>query len=392
MTDTSRVFVADPDGELLAKLRPALAAAGMTIVGRTGSVDAAMTEMVGHRPDVIVLDDAACAGTPVEAVRRIAGALPNACVIVTAASGTSPSIMGRAVAAGARGFLIKPFAPDELVSLIRDATSVARPAAAPTGRARGRIVSVYSPKGGAGATTVAVNLAVALATSGLYRVGIVDLDLQFGDVGVLLNLSGANSIAELLEQTTVSDEIVNDTFLRHASGLRVLLAPEDLAVVEAIEPGQVTHALEQLRAHFDILVCDLWSMYEHLTRDVLRMSDHIVFVTTPDLPSLKDLRRVLAAGADTRHDDRSVIVMNRGAGKAGFSPADVAKVLERPVSFTIPSDGIAITDAVNRGLSVLDPRIRSKAEKSFRELAAYVAGPRDRAQAATPLTAAKVRS
>jgi pilus assembly protein CpaE len=166
--------------------------------------------------------------------------------------------MGRAVAAGARGFLLKPYVPDELFALVKEATGTAKrtTSAAMGTRSRGRIVSVYSPKGGAGATTVAVNLAVALAATGMYRVGLVDLDLQFGDVGVLLNLSGANSIAELLGQATLNEDLVNDTFLRHTSGIRVLLAPDDLAVVENIEPSQVTRALDPLRGPFDILICD----------------------------------------------------------------------------------------------------------------------------------------
>jgi pilus assembly protein CpaE len=186
---------------------------------------------------------------------------------------------------------------------------------------------------------------------------------------------------------------VKDTFLRHSSGLRVLLAPDDVSAVETIEPGQVTRALEQLRGHFDIVVCDLWSMYEQLTRDVLRMSDQLILVTTPDLPSLRDLRRVLLTGReDLRLDERATIVVNRASGKAGFSLAEVNKVLGRPASFAIPSDGAAVTEAVNRGLSVMDTRVRTKVTKVYRELAAQIGAVPGRGSAGAQLTVARART
>ena len=370
-----RLFIADPDVDAVSRLRAASASADMIVLGATPSANAALSEIVTQHPDVLVLDDAACTGTPAEIVRRIVNAAPDVCVVVTGASGSAPSLMGRAVAAGARGFVLKPYAVEDLFGMIQEATSLPRTQATGPARPRARLISVYAPKGGAGATTVAVNLAVALAGSGSRRVGLIDLDLQFGDVGVLLNLDGPNSIAEILGQPSLSDDLVADTFLRHASGLRVLLAPDDLTVVENIESSQVAKALEQLRAYFDIIVCDLWSMYEHLTRDVIRMSDQVVLVTTPDLPALKGLRRVLIAGRDELHlDERAIVVVNRGAGKAGFSTSEVRKVLDRPAALTIPSDGAPIAEAVNRGLPLLDGRVRTKAAKSFHELAALVSG------------------
>ena len=387
-----RLFIADPDPDAVSRVRPALAPAGLVLIGTGASADSAVAEIVAQRPDVLVLDDAACTGTPAEVVRRIVTAVPDICVIVTGASGSAPSMMGRAVAAGARGFLLKPHSVPDLLGMIQEATSLRRTADAPTARPRGRIISVYAPKGGAGATTVAVNLAVALADTTSLRVGLVDLDLQFGDVGVLLNIEGPNSIAELTGQAALTEELVADTFLRHSTGVRVLPAPEDLSVVENIESADVTRALEQLRAHFDFLICDLWSMYEHLTRDVIRMSDQVVLVTTPDLPSLKGLRRVLVAGRDElRLDDRALVVVNRSAGKAGFSIGEVRKVLERTEALSIPSDGGPIAEAVNRGLPLLDGRVRTKAAKSFRTLAALVTNNASRA-AQGQLATAKARS
>lgn len=363
-----RLFIADPDLETVGRIRGRLGASNLALVGSAPSADAALGEIVSLRPDVLLVDDAACADTPPQLVRRVVALMPEVCVIVSGAPGTPAGLMSLAVAAGARGFLMKPYPPEDLFALIREASDTIARARGEVQSARGKLVAVYAPKGGAGGTTVAVNLAIALA-SRTRRVGLVDLDLQFGDVGVHLNLSGANSIAELLAHPSIGPELVAETFLAHSSGIRVLLAPDDLAIVEGIEPAQVTHALDQLRAHFDVLVCDLWSMYEQLTREVLRAADQVVLVTTPDLPSLRDLQRTLVAARASRLDERSLIVVNRAAGKAGFALADVSRALERPVALAIPSDGVRVAEATNRGLPLLDERAHSRTAPLFRALA-----------------------
>ena len=123
MAELLRIFYADPDLEMVGRMRPALAAADMALAGSAQTAHAGLPEIAAQRPDVVVLDDSACTGTPAEVVRRIAAASPATVVIVTGGTGTSPSTMGRAVAAGARGFLLKPYAAEELIALVREATS-----------------------------------------------------------------------------------------------------------------------------------------------------------------------------------------------------------------------------------------------------------------------------
>jgi pilus assembly protein CpaE len=268
---------------------------------------------------------------------------------------------------------------DDLLPLLREAHASAPDRLREVPPRRGTLVAVYGPKGGVGRTTVATNLAVALAQAGR-SVALVDLDLQFGNVGVALGLKGVNSVAELLGHPDVTGDLVRDTFLEHSSGVRVLVAPEDLSRVEGLDPAQVRQALEQLRGHFDDVVCDMWSMYEDLTRAVLRVADRIVLVTTPEVPALRSLQRVLRASRGMSDlEGRTLIVLNRADGKAGFRTADVARALERPIAVAIPSDGVAITEAVNRGLSILDPRLRSRAARAYRDLAKLVAAPEPRA-------------
>ena len=381
-----RIFLADQDRAGIDRVTSQLQAAGNIVVGQTGSSDAAITGSAAQGADVLVLDQSVCGDEVVAIVRRAIAATPSTCVVITAGAGASPRNLGLAVAAGARGFLLKPYSAQDLLALLREASLTARPDA-PTSRT-GQLTAVYGPKGGVGTTTIATSLAVALAQAG-GSVALVDLDLQFGDVGVLLNLRGVNSVAELVGHTSLTKDVIRDTFLEHATGVRVLLAPDDLSRAEALDPAQVCEVLAQLRGLFDHVVCDLWSMYEELTRSVLTMADRAVLVTTPEVPALRDLQRVLVAGRDMHLDERALIVVNRAEGKAGFRTTEVAKALGRPIGVAIPSDGIGTTEAVNRGLSLLDPRLQSRTARYFRDLARAVAAPDTRDASAHSLVVAE---
>jgi pilus assembly protein CpaE len=369
------IHLVDPDHEMVARLRAAIPASGLRLLGSHGTADQALPTILSTSPDVVVLDVAATKDVPAT-IRKLAANCPDTYVIVTGA-GAPPALMSRAVAAGARGFLIKPYGVDELVSTVREVVenarniAQARPRAAPA--KRGRLLAVYSPKGGVGTTTTAANLAVALASKANARVALIDLDLQFGDVGALLDLHSANSIAELIGHDELGLELIDETFMKHSSGLRVLVAPDDLEVVSTIDPDEVIRLLEQLRPFFDYIVCDLWSSFEDLTVGVLRSADRVLLVTTPELPALRNLQRVLnSARSDVQLDDKVLVVANRFPGKTGLSREDMTKAVGRPIAATIPSEGVSVTDAINRGVSLLDARLHTKIARNYHDLAAMI--------------------
>jgi pilus assembly protein CpaE len=304
----------------------------------------------------------------------VLAASPESCVVVTGADAT-PALISHAVSAGARGFILRPFQADELQNTIREAhgnlSELRRLQRGDTTPARGRgeIIAVYSPKGGVGCTTIATNLSVALGQRTKRPVAIVDLDLQFGDVGVALDLRSANSVIDLVEHADEIDaRLIEDVFVRHESGVRALVAPEHVGAAETADAGRIVHAIEALREHFGYIVCDLWSSLDDLSLGILRAADRIVLVTTPEVPALKNIRRVTAA-TTLLSDERTLIVLNRHPGKAGVSIADVERNLGRRVGSTIPSEGVGVTDAINQGISMFDSRARVRAGRSYMRLA-----------------------
>lgn len=368
----------DTDAQVAETSRAALAESGIALAARSVSLDGLLARPQGSCPQAVVLDISVCAGEPALAVRQILTHCPETVIIVTGA-GAPASAISRAVSAGARGFLLKPYQPADLVATVRDAYESARTfgrsrPAQPVGPRRGKLIPVYSPKGGVGCTTIATNLAVALASRGL-SVALVDLDLQFGDVGSVLDLKSANSIADLLAQPEITHELVNDTFVKHASGLRVLLAPENLNVVETIDPADAVALLKKLTALFDYVVCDLWSSLEELSKQTMRAADQVVLVTTPELPALRNLQRVVTATRDDLHlDDKALYVGNRMPGKGSLTPEQILRAFGRPFAATFPSEGVGITEAINRGLSFFDARVNPRIAKHYRSFADVVVG------------------
>lgn len=355
-------------------IRAATADGQITLLGIVTDLPTLLSVVSEKRPGVVLLDLAHAGSDVGVTVRTVLSASPESCVVVTG-SDVNPITISKAVSAGARGFILRPFEPSDLASTIRDAHTnqtelrrLQRGDLTPA-RNRGTVIAVYSPKGGVGCTTIATNLAVALSARSKRRVAVVDLDLQFGDVGVALDLRSANSVIDLVAHDELIDAgIVEDVFVKHESGVHVLVAPEHVGSADSADPVRIVRAIDALRDHFAYIVCDLWSSLDDLTLGILRTADQIVLVTTPELPSLKNIRRVIAA-SPLLGDDRTQIVLNRHPGKAGVSISDVEKNLGRRVSSTIPSEGIGVTDAINQGISMFDSRARVRASQSYMRLA-----------------------
>jgi pilus assembly protein CpaE len=358
----------------LSAMRAATADGQMTLLGCVDNFPALVEIVAEKHPGVVLIDLTDTEGEPAAAVRAVLAASPESCVVVTGADVT-PLLISRAVSAGARGFILRPFTPEELANTIRDAygnlTELRRlqRGDSATGRQRGSIIAVYSPKGGVGCTTIATNLSVALATRSKQSVALIDLDLQFGDVGVSLDLRSANSVIDLV---THEDEIdaafIDEVFVRHESGVRALVSPDQVGSAESPHPERIVRAIEGLREHFSFIVCDLRSSLDDLSLGMLRTADHIALVTTPEVPSLKNIRRVIGA-TTLLSDERTRIVLNRHPGKVGVSIADVERNLGRRVAATIPSEGVGVTDAINQGISMFDSRARVRASRSYLRLA-----------------------
>jgi len=322
-------------------------------------------------PDVILMDINMPDIDGIAATEVIHQKSPHIQVVILSVQGDQ-NYMRRAMLAGARDFLTKPPTGDELISAVRRAGEMAHAerikgaqqrnintnAGIPvslanfTPQSKGKIVAVYSPKGGTGCTTVAVNLALALNNEDT-RTVLVDANLQFGDVAVFVNEQGKNTILELAPRVNELDvDVVEEILIKHeVSGLRILAAPQRPEMAEKVSPDQFAKVLEFLQRMYSYVVVDTSSILTDVVLSTIDVSDVMVLLTTQEIPSIKNTRLFLdllqTMGIDKA---RIVFAMNRYDGKLAITPERVGENLKFEVSCTIPLDEKVVNKAVNRGI------------------------------------------
>lgn len=224
---------------------------------------------------------------------------------------------------------------------------------------QGKIVLVYSPKGGTGCTTIAVNLAIALNNEDTRSV-LIDGNLQFGDVAVFVNEQGKNTIVDIAPRVDDLDaEILEDILIKHeASGVRILAAPQRPEMAEKISTDQFIKVLQFMQKMYSYVVVDTSSILTDVILSAIDLSDVIVLVTTQEIPAIKNSRLILDLLKTMGiNKDRIIFTMNRFDKRIAITPERISENLKHEVSAVIPLDEkIAIT-AVNRGVPfMLDNR------------------------------------
>ena len=378
-----RVIIVDDVSETRENVRKLLQfESDVDVVGlaRTGKEAIQLSQELN--PDVVLMDINMPDMDGISATEAIRSKQQTVQVVILSVQ-SDQNYMRRAMLAGARDFLTKPPMGDELISAIRQAGSMAQSersksvqvqalpasgslnALASFGVPKGKIITVYSPKGGTGCTTLAVNLALTLHNDDT-RASLVDGNLQFGDVAVFMNEQGKNTIIDLAPRADELDpEIVEEVMLKHAaSGLHILAAPSRPEYAEKVSSGQFTRVLEYLKQLYAYVVVDTASLLTDVTLAAIDVSDLVVLVTTQDIPSIKNCRLFLdllmTMGIER---ERILFAMNRYDKRINITPERVAENLKQEVSSVIPLDEATVMKAVNRGVPFV---LESKSQPASR--------------------------
>jgi pilus assembly protein CpaE len=239
------------------------------------------------------------------------------------------------------------------------------------GSSRGILVTVFSAKGGCGKTTVATNLAAALADGGRRQVCLVDLDLAFGDVAIALQLFPAHTIADAVPLAGSLDaQALTSLLTPHSPGLTTLVAPVEPGHAESIPASLVTAILELLKQNFDYVVVDTPPAFDDHVLAAFDQSDLVALMATLDIPALKNLKLTLETLELLNYPrERWRIVLNRSDSKVGLALSEVEKTLKVPISLQVPSSR-DVPASINRGVPIVldDPKHPvSQAIKAFAE-------------------------
>ena len=226
-----------------------------------------------------------------------------------------------------------------------------------------RVIAIFSTKGGSGKTSVAVNLAVALAQSGK-KVAIADLDLQFGDVGVFFNVPHCETISDLAGESTVNSTVLDSFLFKHSSGVRILCAPVSPELAELVKGEHIEKVVTVLRADYDFVILDLAPALDDVAITAMEQSDTVYFITNPEIPTLKNTRTCMGILKILGFEKKIRLVLNRD-GDSFVSKRDVSRSLEMEPIMCIPYDMKASASAINRGIPVVLSSPRSPMSKAF---------------------------
>jgi len=239
----------------------------------------------------------------------------------------------------------------------------------------GRVVAVMAGKGGSGKTVIAVNTALCvLEALGRESVVLVDADLQFGDVALLLQLDPSTTIAEVAPQSEgLSAEKLDSILTRHESGLRVLPAPL-IPSRASVRPKDVVRVIEQLQREYEVVVVDTSAVFDETLLAVLDMADDVMIVVDMDIPSVKNAKIALdTLRASDYPMERMHLVINRVNSKSRLNVIEVERSLGLRVSASLPSDRV-VPQSVNEGIPVVALSPRSRVARAFRALVPLVLG------------------
>jgi pilus assembly protein CpaE len=281
--------------------------------------------------------------------------------VILLASGESSALLEDALEADVADVLLLPQMTENIVFAIRKASHSGRKAQGRPGR-RGRIVTVFSPKGGTGKTVIATNTAAAVAKHEGKKALLLDLDLQFGDAAIMLGIEPEKTIYDLVVAPGELDtEKLAGYVTRHVSGLDILPAPLRPEDAELVTEAKLAQLLEVARESYDIIVVDTSPFFHGPMLATLDRTDELLLLCGLDVPTLKNVRLALQTlELLSFPPDRIRVVLNRAISKVGMKPGEVEGALDVKVRFELPSDR-AVPLSVNRG----NPAVLAEAKGDF---------------------------
>ena len=372
-----RILIVDDVPEARDNVQKLLQFAGdMQVVGQGQTGREAVDLARKLQPDIILMDVSMPEMDGITATQIITSQYNGIAVIMSSVQSDTETLR-RSLQAGARDYLFKPYGLDELTTSIRtvfqslqvsrsQATSTATLTTThlgtPEEQGRARVITVFSPKGGVGRTTLATNLAIVTKLAGEKRVLLIDGNPSFGDVGVTLNLSSIKTIADLAANSGQLDtDFIEEVLADHPSGLRVLLPAPSPQDAEGISGEQIRAILSQVLMSFDYIFIDARPSFDEVQLAFLDLSDTVLLTLTMEMTAIKAAKQYLEVSELLGYPpEKTSLVLNRFGTISQITIEDIETHLKGEIKGRIPDESALVLRSINEGvpLAFSDPENR----------------------------------
>jgi len=338
----------------LTEMRSKLTGEEFTVVADSPGGSAALEAVENTKPDVLLMYLGQSDSDVLNLAERIVANRPRTFVALLAED-LSLDTMRAATSVGVHNIIQMPDTPRELGDFVRTVYNAEKLRLDALSRNQqvawiSRVITVFGAKGGLGKTTIAVNLAVRLAQ--LHKkVALVDLDLQFGDVHIFLDIEPKDTISELVQDVgNLNIDAVRSYMTVHSSGVHVLCAPKSPEYADVVASERVQSLMSLLRSYYDYVIVDTPSNFSDVTITAIEASSLVLFVTGLDVSILKNSKLSMSILDSLHQKDKVRVIINRAVEINTISIADVQRIVDAPILARIPSDYMTAVSALNRGV------------------------------------------
>lgn len=325
--------------------------------------EAPILELLERSPMDVLLMGSGRGGNRYAFAERVSSQYPGIGIIMMEES-LQEETMHNALLAGAKDVLIKPIEPEKLMNAIYrihqlQEKKVTMQQEAPQKKVRkselGQVYTVFSTKGGVGKTFVSINLAASLAKNQEKRVVLVDLDLDFGNAALALNLYPKFTISDIVDDIRhIDSDLIESYLVPHESGIKVLPANLQQQMNEFINADHIRIIIEALRESFDYVIIDMPARFFETIMPALALADHLLVITTPEISSVRNIKALLVTLKELNFPQSKIrIILNKEDSKGDIKQKDVEATLNKKVDAAIGFDYRRVLSSLNRGVPLV---------------------------------------
>lgn len=380
-----KVLLADDNQRMRESIRRLLELDySIDIVAEAANGEEVLQQIPVVEPEIVVMDVSMPGMSGIETAQYISLHHPRVSVIMISVNDEIQNFK-KAMMAGAKEYLVKPLSHEELNGTVRKVAELNRKGVKlqvpeielPQNNfhqnnnfhQRGsKLVSIFAPKGGVGKSTISVNLAAAMALKDKKGVALVDLDVQFGDISVMMNVDARKTISELLQEGESPGPELLEDYMYERNGVHILAAPGKPELAELVTPSGIEKILRACRESFDFTFIDTAAFIDENTLSTLEMSDLVLLLVSLDLPTIKNVKKGLEILRTLQLLPRTRLILNRSSGIAGLEPWDIERVLDMKIAAEIPSDGKLVVSSLNQGIPFIKLNPKAAISKAVYKL------------------------